>query len=506
MNAPHGPDAEPLDPWRRLDARVLLATAVLTLAPLVPTVLVMLLGSARMTTVALTAAAWIAFAVLATAAGAVDWSVTRYRVTTERFELQRGVLTRNHRSIPRDRVRSVDLTANPAQRVLGIAVVSIGTAEQGEQETPLKLDALARPDAEALRAALLDHPQTAEQHVDTGAVLARMRARWFGYAALTASLVLTVWGAVLSALSSLRDVLVTWGTTEQAGRIAGNLPLWLVIAGAVVFGLLLGVAGSLVISVEQWWRFRLSRRPNGTLLVHRGLLTTRAVSLEERRLRGAELAEPVLLRLFRGARLTAVTTGLGGAAGGGGTEKSALLPPAPRSAAESVAAAVLQRPWPAAAPVRHPRAALRRRLLRAALAVVPPAAVLAAVAWWGWLPVPAAVALGAVVLVVAAAFAVDAYRGLGHLLDAELLLARSGTAVRRTAVLYRGGIIGWRVRQTWFQRRAGVLTLGATTAAGSGHYTVRDVGVEDGWALADRAVPGLLAPFRAEAATAEAEE
>ncbi len=33
-----------------------------------------------------------------------------------------------------------------------------------------------------------------------------------------------------------------------------------------------------------------------------------------------------------------------------------------------------------------------------------------------------------------------------------------------------------------------------------------DVGVEDGWALADRAVPGLLAPFRAEAATAEAEE
>ncbi|WP_461146059.1 PH domain-containing protein, partial [Salinifilum aidingensis] len=378
MSAPHessGPhgssSAGTPAPWWRLDARVLLATAALVLAPLVPTALVMLLGSARASTVALTAAAWIAFAVLATASNAVEWSVTRYRVTSERFELRRGVLTRSHRSIPRDRIRSVDLTANPAQRLLGIAVVSIGTAEQGEQEAQLKLDALARSEAEALRGALLDHLQDAERPADTGVALARMRVRWFGYAALTASLILTVWGAVLSALSSLRDLLVAWGAAEEAERVAGSLPLWLAIGAAVAFGLLLGAAGSLAISVEQWWRFRLSRSSDGTLLVRRGLLTTRAVSLEERRLRGAELTEPVLLRLFRGARLAAVTTGLGGEAGRGGAEKSALLPPAPRSAAERVAAAVLRRPWPAGPLATHPRAALRRRLLRAGVAVVP---------------------------------------------------------------------------------------------------------------------------------------
>jgi putative membrane protein len=61
--------------------------------------------------------------------------------------------------------------------------------------------------------------------------------------------------------------------------------------------------------------------------------------------------------------------------------------------------------------------------------------------------------------------------------------------------LQRRGIIGWTVRQSVFQRRAGLATVLATTAAGSGAYAVRDVGTGTGLDAADAAVPALLAPF-----------
>jgi len=51
------------------------------------------------------------------------------------------------------------------------------------------------------------------------------------------------------------------------------------------------------------------------------------------------------------------------------------------------------------------------------------------------------------------------------------------------------------VRQTFFQRRAGLATLTATTAAGRQRYAVTDVPLSLALPLADRALPGLLGEF-----------
>src|SRR5439155_26278935 len=89
-----------------------------------------------------------------------------------------------------------------------------------------------------------------------------------------------------------------------------------------------------------FWNFRLTRHPSGTLHVRRGLITTRSTTIEERRLRGVEISEPLLLRSVRGARVLAIATGLrvGRGAERGG---SLLLPPAPHTEAVRVAALVL---------------------------------------------------------------------------------------------------------------------------------------------------------------------
>ena len=68
-------------------------------------------------------------------------------------------------------------------------------------------------------------------------------------------------------------------------------------------------------------------------------------------------------------------------------------------------------------------------------------------------------------------------------------MARAGSLERRRDCIAAEGIIGWTVRQTFFQRRAGVATLIAATAAGVKHYQVIDVPAELSWSIAATASP-----------------
>jgi putative membrane protein len=62
-------------------------------------------------------------------------------------------------------------------------------------------------------------------------------------------------------------------------------------------------------------------------------------------------------------------------------------------------------------------------------------------------------------------------------------------------VLDADGIIAWNLRRTLFQRRAGLATLTATTAAGRQRYDVQDVELGEALTVAERLLPGLLEPF-----------
>ena len=84
-----------------------------------------------------------------------------------------------------------------------------------------------------------------------------------------------------------------------------------------------------------------------------------------------------------------------------------------------------------------------------------------------------------------------------HQLTDEHLVVRSGSLGGRRDIVQRTGIIGWNLQQSWFQRRAGLVTLVATTAAGTQAYAAIDVPESLAIALAHDAVPGLVEPFLA---------
>jgi putative membrane protein len=210
-------------------------------------------------------------------------------------------------------------------------------------------------------------------------------------------------------------------------------------------------------------------------------MRVREHTFDMRRLRGGTLREPLLVRLFGGARLDAVMTGVGGAG-----EASLLLPPCPRATAESVLSGLIERPDVVAGALRaHGAAAIRRRWTRAlTLPAVLLVAMMVALPVPGWLwPV------WAVLTVCCALLAVDRSRALGHRVDAEWLVARAGSLDRRRDCIAAAGIIGWTVRQTLLQRRAGVATLIAATAAGVKVYRVLDVPADLAWTIAATASP-----------------
>ena len=257
--------------------------------------------------------------------------------------------------------------------------------------------------------------------------------------------------------------------------------LVIVVGGTLALLLVGSVVGAATVN----WGFRLVRR-GGSLIAVRGLLTRRHTELEIDRIRGTTIAEGDGMRLVRAARVSALVTGLGDAA-----RRGQLLPLGPRQEAWTLALRLVDDPGPL---VSHPPAARRRRIVRATVAglVVTAAGIVAtAAAGWWWLLV-----VGLVLLALGVPLGLGRYAALGHATGPGSFSVRSGWLVREQAVLQRRAVVGWQVRQSFFQRRNGLATALACVGAGRGGYAAIDMAAGDvaGFTLA--ASEGWATTFR----------
>ncbi|MHB1434336.1 MAG: PH domain-containing protein, partial [Streptosporangiaceae bacterium] len=344
--------------WERLSLRSLAVRPLMDLAGLLPLLAGLLLlhqraGSGIMLGVAA--------AVLAVLAGLVRWLTTEYRITDERVYLRHGLVSRKVRSVARDRVRTVDVSAHLLHRMAGICRVSIGTGRNTLSAGEVfHLDGLTRPDADALRALLLaesgpaaGQPAMAPRALPGPGVapdvapagpqdteLARFRPGWLRYAPLTMTGLVLV-GVLLGTAAEFGNAadlrLIARGPVNWLVTAIAALPVVprvaVILALAAIAYLLVAAAGYLAL----FWNFRLVRHGAGPLVLTRGLLSVRATSIAASRLRGAEISEPLPLRLAGGARCLAIATGLH-VGRGSEHDGSVLSPAAPRAVAHGVAA------------------------------------------------------------------------------------------------------------------------------------------------------------------------
>ncbi|WP_345941365.1 PH domain-containing protein [Nesterenkonia sp. E16_10] len=528
-----GPDGE----WRGLSVRVIWVDFVRSLVSLMPAVLAIGVFEVEASLESLWPFALLAaWGVIGAVADIIRWIFTRYRVTENEIERRTGFLVRRHRSVRHDRIRSVDTHAKLRHRIAGLRVVTVGAGQQTNTgEAAFVLDALTRADAELLRELLLQErrdaweptggprdgdrifqsesesesesaseSEGASSGVPAGAqerqredieVLAGLRPWWVVYH------LFSIWAYLLAAglLWGAYWLAATFGVDllDLSSRFVDWNELgW---GGVVVLGLLVGgVVGALGMGVNfftAYWRFELARVPSAKttfLRTRRGLFSTREVNRDEARIRGVSIGEPLLWRWMKMADTTVITTGLGL---WDMEEPTAILPRGPRGIARDVAARVLGEPRPFTMPVeRHPRAALRRRLWWAtALAagvlscVALPVASGTAPMWLLW------AALG--VWPLGLAGAVIAYRALGHAIVGDYLMVRAGLMSRTTSVLRRDAVSTIAVRQSILQKRLGLSTVSAMTAAGWSVYEAPDVASSEALRLAAQAAPGLIDEF-----------
>jgi putative membrane protein len=416
--------------------------------------------------------------------GVARWFTTTYRIDSQEVQLQTGVLQRKVLSVPRNRIRSVSTDARLLHRLLGLTVLRVSTGQEAKGDAAFALDAVQAEQVPRLRAILLaDSLAHAEDDAaEPGRELARWQPSWLRYSPLSFTGLAMILAAVGLAYqagvgAALQNSRIAQSGVDAAERFGVVASVVTVAVAVLIASVVLSVLRSLVTYGNL-----VLRRDADALHLEHGLLRVREQTLDMRRLRGGTLREPLLVRLFGGARLDAVMTGVDGAG-----EASLLLPPCPRATAETVLAELIAKPEAVSGRLRtHGAVATRRRWTRAL--ALPAVLLVAMVALYAWTPVwlwPVWVVLTAC----CALLAFDRSRALGHRVDAQWLVARAGSLDRRRDCIAAAGIIGWTVRQTLLQRRAGVATLIAATAAGVKSYRVIDVPAELAWSIAGSASP-----------------
>ncbi len=503
------PDTE--QPWSRLDMRMLLVHPINEVVKFIP----VLIGSVILGTntgnhlwglIAL--AAIVGFAL-------TRWFTTTYRVGQTHVELRTGLIQRKKLSVPRSRIRSVDIEADLLHRVLGLAVVAIGTGQHAESGEKFKLDALDADVVPGLRAALLAHtalgisPESAagqqsptdgplRKELPASREIGHWRASWVRYAPLSLTgfaIIAPIVG--LAFQYGFGDIVFRSDTVHSIED--GSAVLIAVITALLVCSIVVIVSlAACARYLTTYFGLRVLD-DDRTLHLRHGLFTTRQITLDLARFRGATVNEPLLLRLAGAAELEAIMTGQ--------SPRQKILPQAPRSAIERTLAELLaprgagrtgDATVSTAPLIAHGPAAHRRRYTRALSPILLLAAAMLVSSlagvdfspWWWLLP--------ALMVPIAAALAADRYRGLGHAVlpagdgSPTWLITRSGSLDRDRDCLEAPGIIGWTVRQSFWQRRSGIATVVAATAAGKKHYHIVDIPLEQAWELIESATPGRL--------------
>lgn len=476
----------PAAQWRRLSPRMLLVHPVHEVLRQLP----LLIGSVVLGSATGNPMWSIAAVALLVVFGVARWFTTTYRIDAEQIQRRAGVLQRNVLSLPRNRIRSVSTDARLLHQLLGLTVVKVTTGQEAKGDAEFALDAVRSDEVPRLRAILLaDSLDSADGEMPPDdRVIARWQPSWLRYSPLSftgLAMIVAAIGVVYQtgAAAALGDSQLAREGIDAAGRAGVVITVVVSVLAVLVLSVLLSVLRSLV-TYANLVLYR--REGEGVLHLQHGLLRVREQTLDMRRLRGGTIREPLLVRIFGGARLDAVMTGVDGSGAA-----SLLLPPCPVGTAEAVLAELIGRSDVVSGGLRrHGPVATRRRWTRAltfpgllgvALVV---SALVVAVPIWAW-------ALWGLSVVVAVLLAADRSRALGHRVGDGWVVARAGSVERRRDCIDAAGIIGWTVRQTLFQRRAGVATLIAATAAGVKGYRFLDVPAGDAWSIAAAATPWL---------------
>lgn len=229
--------------------------------------------------IAYTTLAAVALVALVAGVTALIWSRFTYQVTDREIRIKSGLLNRNNRSIPFDRIQDVSLEQKLPHRLLRLATVALETGSGGGEDG--QLEALTRSDAEKLRDTIRDYkagrragsPDSIEQVAteEAPALFAMDNRRIFIAGLFNFSFVLL---AILGALAQNLDFLLpddffdprNWFDALPDQQIIDGLSFWVRVAGVMgaIFSLvIIGFVSGIIRTFIREYGFRLDRVDSG---------------------------------------------------------------------------------------------------------------------------------------------------------------------------------------------------------------------------------------------------
>jgi putative membrane protein len=392
------------------------------------------------------------------------WRRFKYGVGAAEIVIESGVLHRNRRSIPFDRVQDVDIERTFLARLLGLAKVRIETGAGGKDEG--LLDSVSLAEAHRLRETVRAHHAFEAPAASAEAATAPVPRILFAmdpprlllFGLFNFSL---VYLAGVFALLQTFDQFLPFDIYDPArwvGLADEYLPArWTFGAiGALLFvATALGAIAGLARTVARDYGFRLSLE-GSRLRREQGLFTRKEAVISSRRVQLAQVSGGPVRALFGWSGLSFQTLGAGTDRGG----HQSAAPFATRSEIETVLAEV--------APLRLPPPpqliqVSRRHIVRKVAATILPAlAAIAALSYW----LPLAPALLALLPLLAAGAALER-RFHRYALSDDLLFVSRGVWRRRLWLVPLRNVQSLSLSRGPIQRRLGLATLAIDTAGAS---------------------------------------
>lgn len=392
------------------------------------------------------------------------WRRFRYGLTPAEIVIESGILHRNRRSIPFDRIQDVDIERTFLARMFGLAKVRIETGAGGKDEG--LLDSVSLAEAHRLRETVRGWrsggaPAAAAESAaapEIRLLFAMDVPRVLLFGVFNFSL---VYIAGLFAFLQTFDRFLPFDIYDPArwvGLVGPYLPdRWTfgAIAAVLIVAALLGSAAGILRTLARDYGFRLSLE-GGRLRREQGLFTRSEAVIARRRVQLALVGRGPLRSLFGWSGLSFQTLGAGADRSG----QQSAAPFATRPEIEAVLAEV--------PPLRLPPPpdlvmVSRRHILRSASAKLGPAlaVILAAAAWDR-----AALFLLPLLPLLAAAAALDR-RYHRYALAEDLLFVASGAWRRRLWLVPLRNVQSLSLSHGPIQRRLGLATLAIDTAGAS---------------------------------------
>lgn len=461
----------------------------------------------------------------------------RFRVHDNVLEKRSGVLSREHEKIRLDLIRTVKVERKLADRVLGLASLTVLT---GADDDDFQIEGLKSDTAAYIRSAVdqarapkeqatapaahdvagdyatemplegapgeaLPQPVSPPAPVFQPKVLAKFTPSWVFKGAVTGPGILPVFAAIFALATTFNvwdgDFLDTY--IDRAVDAASHSDSWMsginwqfiAIVSAVTFILLLlpvNYLGNAAFYVYKNFGFTLRQVNDSTLETTSGLTTTTSNSINTERLRGVSMKHSIVQRLVKVASLDAILT-VGESAE---SADARLLPAVPRDMAVRVTDYVLPVAGSLDSPLqRHGPKAFRRMFIGGFLIeLIFWVAVCVGVNRFFPPAVPYVIAWTVLVLAWHVVGTVKRYQWLGHALIDGALILRSGWLVTTRKVVSTSMSNGVSLSQGPIQRFLGIGNVSMHTAAGPRELV--DVTMDRAAVVMSHIDDDLIAPFR----------